>query len=163
MKAEDETNARRRRPWKENEKKKKMKRNNNEKKERGTAVKNGSATAVAINNNNNGAASAMSSNKAAGEKPWPRTKSALAGGFVLFMKRRRWKMIATEETTIPSVLQMGDIPHPSRFVTISHLVPMHYGTKPGNFETSKIHFPSSEGVSTAEVVSEASSPEQAIE
>ena len=24
---------------------------------------------------------------------------------------------------------------------------MHYGTKPGHFETSKIHFPTSEGVS----------------
>ena len=45
---------------------------------------------------------------------------------------------------------------------------VHYGTKPGHFETSKIHFPTSEGVSeqtsdTAEGASEASSPEQANE
>ena len=45
---------------------------------------------------------------------------------------------------------------------------MHYGTKPGHFETSKIHFPTSEEVSevserasAAEGASEASSPEQA--
>ena len=25
--------------------------------------------------------------------------------------------------------------------------PLHYGTKPGHFETSKIHFPTNEGVS----------------
>ena len=42
----------------------------------------------------------------------------------------------------------------------------HYGTKPGHFETSKIHFPTSEGVSkvsAAEGASDASSPEQANE
>ena len=27
------------------------------------------------------------------------------------------------------------------------LMTVHYGTKPGHFETSKIHFPTSEGVS----------------
>ena len=26
-------------------------------------------------------------------------------------------------------------------------LPLHYGTKPGDFETSKIHFPTSKGVS----------------
>ena len=31
---------------------------------------------------------------------------------------------------------------------------MHYGTKPGQFETSKIHFPTSEGVSEVSGVSE---------
>ena len=51
--------------------------------------------------------------------------------------------------------------------------PTPYGTKPGHFETSKIHFPMSEGVSevsgaserlsVAEGASEASSPEQANE
>ena len=43
---------------------------------------------------------------------------------------------------------------------------MHYGTKPVHFETLKIHFPTSEGVSevsAAEGASEASSPEQANE
>ena len=35
------------------------------------------------------------------------------------------------------------------------IAPVHYGTKPGHFETSKIHFPTSEGVS------EVNSPEQA--
>ena len=47
---------------------------------------------------------------------------------------------------------------------------LHYGTKPGHFETSKIHFPmserserASERVSAAEGASEASSPEQANE
>ena len=42
----------------------------------------------------------------------------------------------------------------------------HYGTKPGQFETSKIHFPTSEGVSgvsAAEGASKTSSPEQANE
>ena len=48
----------------------------------------------------------------------------------------------------------------------------HYGTKPGHFETSLIHFPTSDGVSevsasevsASEVsASEASSPEQANE
>ena len=29
----------------------------------------------------------------------------------------------------------------------SHVAAPHYGTKPGHFETSKIHFPMSEGVS----------------
>ena len=29
----------------------------------------------------------------------------------------------------------------------SHAAVAHYGTKPGHFETSKIHFPTSEGVS----------------
>ena len=47
---------------------------------------------------------------------------------------------------------------------------MHYGTKQGHFETLKIHFPTSEGVSegseresAAEDTSKASSPEQANE
>ena len=43
---------------------------------------------------------------------------------------------------------------------------LHYGTKPGHFESSRIHFPTSEGVSevsAAEGASEASSPEQANE
>ena len=31
--------------------------------------------------------------------------------------------------------------------TISSFSPLHYGTKPGHFETSIIHFPTSEGVS----------------
>ena len=43
---------------------------------------------------------------------------------------------------------------------------MHYGTKPGHFETSIIHFPTSEGVSevsAAEGASKVSSPKQANE
>ena len=45
-------------------------------------------------------------------------------------------------------------------------VGVHCGTKLGHFETSDIHFPTSEGVSevsTAEGESKASSPEQANE
>ena len=34
------------------------------------------------------------------------------------------------------------------------MIPMRYGTKPGHFETSIIHFPTSEGVSGVSEVSE---------
>ena len=33
------------------------------------------------------------------------------------------------------------------FLSLDTVLPLHYGTKPGHFETSKIHFPTSEGVS----------------
>ena len=53
---------------------------------------------------------------------------------------------------------------------VNFLKGTHYGTKPGHFETSKIYFPTSEGVSevseranAAEGASEASSPEPANE
>ena len=36
--------------------------------------------------------------------------------------------------------------HPKLMALVLALV-LHYGTKPGHFETSKIHFPTSEGVS----------------
>ena len=35
----------------------------------------------------------------------------------------------------------------SSSLPLATVSPLHYGTKPGNYETSKIYFPTSEGVS----------------
>ena len=91
---------------------------------------------------------------------------------------RRWTQYG--EAMAKQAHTMARITQPKRvnpnvvvvFTAISAVV-VHYGTKPGHFETSKTYFPTSEGVSevsgaservsAAEGASEASSPEQANE
>ena len=95
--------------------------------------------------------------------PWNQNLESLAeilSNCVDFMTRKSLSYSPLLDEFLSSVLMvhrelLADDGNPiSSPASFPNGVTLHYGTKPGHFETSKIHFPTSEGVSEVSEVSE---------